>query len=117
MLKFYINYPDTMAQDTIRCIQGRLRSNIRDWLKQYRVNIANIEVDYREKEYSDKVDHEFIISFELEPECYGGPNPSYYNACRVQIAKFGEDIIVYHKYKEFLDACGMQPNAYHFEEV
>lgn len=117
MFKFYINYPDTMTHEKMRCIQGRLRSNIHDWLKEYRVIITNIEVDYHEKEYSDKVDHEFIVSFDLEPECYGSTNPSYHNECRVQIVKFGEDIIIYHKYEDFLCTYGMQPDAYHFEEV
>lgn len=117
MFKFYVNYPDTMSHENMRLIQGRLRNNFYEWLKPYSVLCANISVEYNEKEYADKVNHEFIVSFDLEPECYGGPDPAYHNACRVWIAKFGEEIIAYHKYDDYLVVDGMQPNAYHFDEV
>ena len=117
MFKFYINYPDSMSHENIRLIQGRLRSNFYDWLKPYCVLCANISVEYNEKEYTDKVYHEFIVNFDLEPECYGGPDLTYHNACCVQISKLGEEIITYHKYDDYLVIDGMQPNAYHLVEV
>lgn len=116
MFQFYLNYPDTLDHEQQRRIIGMLRSNIHEWLCTYNVIIANISVQYREKELPTRVDHEFITTFDLELECYGGPDPTYCNTCKNKIAKFDQDIVVDRKYADYFEIGGMLPNAYYLKE-
>lgn len=118
MFKFVLNYPDKMTHDQMRTIEGRIKFNSHEWLKRdYLVIITNIDTRYHEEEHTDEVKHEFILTFDLEPECYGDNSPSYHQHCVNQMSKFGQDIIVDKKYSDFLEVGGQLPNSYYFEEV
>ena len=117
MFKFVLTYPDQMTKEQSHTVLGRLRGYSYEWLKEKHVIIANIRTRYNEIELPDEIKHEYILEFDLEPECYGGPDPIYHQKCREQIAKFGQEIIVDRRYSDLLEIGGQLPNSYYLEEV
>ena len=106
-----------MSKEHSHTVLGRLRNYSYDWLKEKQVIIANIRTRYNEIELPDKIKHEYILEFDLEPECYGGPDPVYHQRCKNLIAKFGQDIVVDRKYCDILEVDGQLPDSYYLEEV
>ena len=117
MFKFVLTYPEKLEHDQMRSILSKLRYYPFEWLKEQNVLLANISTSYNEVELPDKTQYECILEFDLEPECYGGPDPVYHQKCKNIIAKFGQDIVVDRKYCDILEVDGQLPDSYYIEEI
>lgn len=117
MFKFVLTYPEKMSHDDMRSVLRQLRHWPFVWLKEQNVLLANITTRYNEVSMEDKTKYEYIVEFDLEPECYGGPDPTYHEMCKNRILMLGQSIIVDRLHSDILEIGGQLPNSYYLDEV